>query len=80
MMISMQTRKDKKLAHTQLTSQDTSWVRDALEADQLSGAKKVQRPGRRHLSTGTLAILWGLRLYVVLMMFIIAYQIWTVLQ
>jgi hypothetical protein len=80
MMISMQTRKDKKLAHSQITSQDTSWVREALEADQLATAKKVQRPGRRHLSTGTVIILWALRLYVVLMMFIIAYQIWTVIQ
>lgn len=80
MMISMQTRKDKKLEHTQMTSQDTSsWVREALEPDQLSTAKKTQRIGRRHLSTGTVIILWALRLYVVLMMFIIAYQIWTVI-
>jgi hypothetical protein len=81
MMISMHSRKDKKLEHTQITLQDTSsWVREALEPDQLSTVKKAQRVGRRHLSPGTVIILWALRLYVLVMMFIIAYQIWTVIQ
>jgi hypothetical protein len=63
------------------TSQDTStWVREVLEPDQLSSAKNMQHVGRRQLKTGTVIILWTLRLYVVLMMFIIAYQIWTALQ
>jgi hypothetical protein len=62
-------------------SQETAtWVREVLEPDQLSMAKKVQRAGRRQLSAGTVLILWALRLYVVVMMFIIAYQIWTVIQ
>ena len=63
------------------TSQDTStWVREVLEPDQLSSTKNMQHVGRRQLKTGTVIILWALRLYVVLMMFIIAYQIWTALQ
>lgn len=79
MMISMRSRKN--MQHNQTTSQDTTaWVREALEPDQLSTVKKVQRIGRRHLSPATVIILWALRLYVVLMMFIIAYQIWTVIQ
>lgn len=81
MMISMPTRKDNNLNSQQMIAQDTSaWVREALEPDQLATAKKAQRVGRRHLNPGTVLILWALRLYVVLMMFIIAYQIWTVIQ
>ncbi len=79
MMISMRSRKNTN--PDQATVQDTSsWVREALEPDQLSTAKKAQRVGRRQLSPATVIILWTLRLYVVLMMFIIAYQIWTVIQ
>jgi hypothetical protein len=63
------------------TSQDTSsWVREVLEPDQLSSAKNMQLVGRRQLKRGTVIILWALRLYVVLMMLIIAYQIWSVVQ
>ena len=62
-------------------SQNTfSWVHEVLEPDQLSLAKNMQPVGRRQLKRGTILILWALRLYVVLMMLIIAYQIWTVLQ
>lgn len=79
MMISMRSRKN--MQHNQTTPQDTTaWVREALEPDQLSTAKKAQRIGKRQLSPATVIILWALRLYVVLMMFIIAYQIWTVIQ
>ena len=75
MMISMHSRKDKDMNNSQITSQDTaSWVREALGPDQLSTAKKAQRIGRRNLSPGTVIILWALRFYVLVMMFIIAYQ------
>ena len=77
----MHTKKDKNLNANQTIAQGTSsWVREALEPDQLATAKRTQRIGRRHLSTGTVIILWALRLYVLVMMFIIAYQIWTVIQ
>jgi hypothetical protein len=63
------------------TSQETSsWVREVLEPDQLSSAKNMQHVGRRQLKPGTVIVLWALRLYVVLMMLIIAYQIWSVVQ
>ncbi len=62
-------------------SQETaSWVREVLEPDQLSSAKREQHVGRRQLKPATVIILWALRLYVLLMMFIIAYQIWSVVQ
>lgn len=73
--------KDANRNSRQMPGKDTStWVREVLEPDQFSTAKKTQKVGRRHLSTGTVIILWALRLYVLLMMFIIAYQIWTVIQ
>ncbi len=78
-MNTIYTSKDREQSH--ILSQETArWVREVLEPDQLSTAKKVQRAGRRQLSPGTLIILWALRLYVVVMMVIIAYQIWTVIQ
>jgi hypothetical protein len=55
-------------------------VYDVLEPEQLTTAKRVQRFGRRRLSQGTIVLLWVLRLYVVVMLFVIAYQIWIALQ
>jgi hypothetical protein len=52
-----------------------TWVHDVLEPDQLSTAKP--RFGRRALSRGTLVILWALRVYVILMVLLIAFQIWN---
>jgi hypothetical protein len=79
MMNTIHTRKD--MEHSQITSHETStWVREVLEPGQLSTAKRGPLAGRRQLSPGTVIILWALRLYVVVMMFIIAYQIWTVIQ
>lgn len=78
-MKTIHTKKD--MQQCSISSHESAtWVREVLEPEQLSRAKKVQRPGRMQLSLGTIIILWALRLYVVVMMFIIAYQIWTVLQ
>jgi hypothetical protein len=50
-------------------------VLSTLEHDQLVTAKR-QRIPRRRLKGTELAILWALRLYVVFMMFVVAYQFW----
>ncbi|MGA2750867.1 MAG: hypothetical protein ABSG59_19015 [Verrucomicrobiota bacterium] len=50
-----------------------SWVHEFLEPDQLSASK--MRYGRRPLRRGTLILLWMLRVYVVLMIFIVALAI-----
>jgi hypothetical protein len=42
-----------------------------LEADQLVAAKQRTRFGRRRLSLSARALLWGLRLYVVIMLAIV---------
>jgi hypothetical protein len=55
---------------------DNSWVLSSLEHDQLVRAKKHPIP-RRHLKGGELAVLWGLRIYLLFMMAVVFYQIWT---
>lgn len=51
------------------------WVHEVLEPDQLSRAK--QPFGRQALSRGTIILLWGLRIYVVLMVLLVALQTWN---
>ena len=55
-----------------------TWVSEELEPDQLSTAKP--RLGRKILSGPTVFLLWGLRVYVVLMVLLIAFQIWNALH
>ena len=59
-------------------SATTNWVHEVLEPDQLSSAK--QRFGRRALSGRTVVLLWGLRIYVALMVLLIGFQIWNALH
>ena len=54
---------------------DRSWVLSSLEHDQLVRAKKHSIP-RRHLKGPELLILWALRLYLLFMMEVVAYQVW----
>jgi hypothetical protein len=54
------------------------WVREVLEPDQLTSAR--MHYGRKKLGTGTLVLLWGLRVYVVFMVCIIALAVWNTLH
>jgi hypothetical protein len=54
---------------------DQSLVLASLEPDQLANAKKHPIP-RRHLKTPELIIFWTLRLYLLFMMAVVAYQVW----
>jgi hypothetical protein len=55
---------------------DRSLVLSSLEHDQLVKAKK-HPISRRHLKGSQLAILWALRLYLLFMMAVVAYQVWV---
>ncbi len=55
---------------------DQTWVLSSLEHDQLVKAKKHPIP-RRHLKGGELAVLWALRVYLLFMMAVVAYQVWA---
>jgi hypothetical protein len=55
-----------------------TWVHEVLEPEQLSTAKR--RFGRATLTGGTVVLLWGLRIYVVLMTLLIGVQIWNAMH
>ena len=57
------------------TNSDQSWVLSSLEPEQLVKAKKHHIP-RRHLKGPELLVLWSLRLYLIFMMTVVAYQVW----
>lgn len=52
---------------------ETAWVHEALEPDQLSTAKPQY--GRRALNQRTRFLLWAMRVYLVLMVWIIVLEI-----
>jgi len=55
---------------------DQIWVLSSLEHDQLARAKKHFIP-RRHLKGPELVVIWALRLYLLFMMAVVAYQVWA---
>jgi hypothetical protein len=60
---------------TSAAASDQTWVLSSLEHDQLVRAKKHPIP-RRRLKGLELLILWALRLYLLFMMAVVAYQVW----
>jgi hypothetical protein len=57
-------------------AENPEWVVSALEADQLSAAKAQHYP-RRRLKRGEALLFWVLRVYLLLMIGIVVYQVWT---
>jgi hypothetical protein len=57
-------------------TEDSKWVMSALEADQLSAAKAKHYP-RRQLKRSETLLFWALRVYLLLMIGIVVYQVWT---
>jgi hypothetical protein len=55
---------------------DRNLVLSSLEHDQLVRAKKHHIP-RRILKGQELAVLWALRVYLLFMMAVVVYQVWT---
>lgn len=51
---------------------DPRAVLSVLEADQIVAAKQRTHFGQRKLSTGVRMLLWGLRVYVVIMLVLVA--------
>ena len=58
-----------------ISTLDQTLVLSSLEHDQLVTAKKHPIP-RRHLKGPELLILWSLRIYLLFMMTVVAYQVW----
>jgi hypothetical protein len=59
----------------QLNLRDPSVVLSLLEADQVVAAKRQSRFGPRKLSVGIRILLWGLRIYVVVMLVLVVISV-----
>ena len=57
-----------------ISPQDSSWVMNSLEADQLTSARAEHYP-RRKLKRSEIILFWGLRLYLLFMMGVVCYQV-----
>ncbi len=60
--------------HRHGVARDDARVRTALEPNQFVEARRA-RYGRRHLSAGALAAMWGLRIYALLMVLVVIYSV-----
>jgi hypothetical protein len=69
--------KDK--VHSSITSSDQELVLASLEPEQLAGLKKHLIP-RRHLRGLEKFVIWSLRIYLLFMMVVVIYQVWTSLR
>jgi hypothetical protein len=69
--------KDK--GHSSITSFDQQLVLSSLEPEQLAGLKKHLIP-RRHLRGLEKFVLWSLRIYLLFMVVVVIYQVWTSLH
>jgi hypothetical protein len=69
--------KDKE--HSSITSSDQELVLSSLEPEQLAGLKKHLIP-RRHLRGLEKFIVWSLRIYLLFMLAVVIFQVWTSLR
>jgi hypothetical protein len=58
---------------------DANKILSSLEPDQLTGAKRGQLP-RRYLKGSQLLVMWSLRLYLLFMIVVVVYQIFSGVQ
>ena len=68
------TSKDK--GHSSITSSDQELVLSSLEPEQLAGLKKHTIP-RRHLKGLEKLVVWSLRIYLLFMMAVVIFEVWT---
>ena len=66
--------KDK--GHSSITSSDQELVLSSLEPEQLAGLKKHLIP-RRHLRGLEKFVVWSLRIYLLFMVAVVIYEVWT---
>jgi hypothetical protein len=69
----------KDQGHSAITISDQELVLASLEPEQLAGVKKHLIP-RRHLRGLEKFVLWSLRIYLLFMIVVVIYQVWTSLH
>jgi hypothetical protein len=58
------------------SAENSAWVMQSLEAGQLASARAKHYP-RRPLKRSEAILFWGLRIYLLFMMGVVCYQVWT---
>lgn len=64
----------------ELSREDFTSVMTSLEPDQLISAKEQHHCPRRRLTRTEMLLFWALRIYLVFMVGVVLYQIWTSLR
>ena len=74
-------KKSKARTHSELNSEvdreEFVAVMTALEPDQLISTKDHHHCPRRHLTRSEMLLFWALRIYLLFMVGVVIYQIWT---
>jgi hypothetical protein len=61
----------------EVSREELTAVMTALEPDQLISTKEHHHCPRRQLTRAEMILFWALRIYLVLMVGVVVYQIWT---
>ena len=61
----------------EVSREELTAVMTALEPDQLISTKEHHHCARRRLTRKEMLLFWGLRIYLVFMIGVVVYQIWT---
>jgi hypothetical protein len=62
---------------TEVSREELTSVMTALEPDQIISTKEHHHCPRRRLTRTEMVLFWGLRVYLVFMVGVVVYQIWT---
>jgi hypothetical protein len=64
-------------ANAKVSSEEIASVMTALEPDQIISTKEHHHCPRRQLTRTEMVLFWALRIYLVFMVGVVVYQIWT---
>jgi len=66
-----------EVSREEVSREELSSVMAALEPDQIVSTKDHHHCARRRLTRTEMVLFWGLRIYLVFMVGVVVYQIWT---